>query len=243
MPIAVVAGLFLASLALRPQLLAVGPLLPFIRADLGLPAGVAGLLTSIPVLCMGIFAPLGPRLAARLGPREAFAVSLALIAGFGLLRALVPSFPLVLAATLGIGFGVGVAGAIPSMVVSTRLPSRPALGTGAYAGGIVAGSTLAAALAVPLAIDGAWRLALAAISVASFLAVVVWLVLVRPDPSVPAPGAARAAPSVAEPDGMGARRWCSVSNRCSTTASCRGWRTCSSNVAGRRLPPGRCWRS
>ena len=182
MPLGVVAALFLASLALRPQLLAVGPLLPFIRADLDLPAGVAGLLTSIPVLCMGIFAPLGPRLAARLGPREAFAVSLALIAGFGLLRAVVPSFPLVLAATLGIGFGVGVAGAIPSMVVSTRMPSRPALGTGAYAGGIVAGSTLAAALAVPLALDGAWRVALAVISVASFLAIVVWLVLVRPDP-------------------------------------------------------------
>ncbi len=67
-PIAVVVGLFVASLALRMQLLSIGPLLPLIRADLGLSAAPAGLLTTIPVLCMGLFAPFGPRLASRLGP-------------------------------------------------------------------------------------------------------------------------------------------------------------------------------
>ena len=177
--IAVVAALFLASLALRPQLLAIGPLLPLIRDDLGLPASVAGLLTTIPVLCMGIFAPFGPRLAGRLGPRRGFALCLVLIAGLGLTRAVAPAYPLVLVATFGIGVGIGVAGAIPSMVVSQRLASRPALGTGAYAGGIVLGSTLAAAVAVPLAFGGDWRASLALISAASFASVAAWLLLVR----------------------------------------------------------------
>ena len=180
-PIRVVAGLFLASLALRPQILAIGPLLPLIRADLGLPAGVAGLLTTIPVLCMGVFAPIGPRVAARLGTRTAFATCLSLIVGFGLLRALIPSAELVLAATLGVGVGIGTAGAIPSMVVSQRIARRPALGTGAYAGGIVAGSTLAAAFAVPLAVGGDWRRALAVISLVSLTSVAAWLILVRGD--------------------------------------------------------------
>jgi CP family cyanate transporter-like MFS transporter len=120
-PLRVVAGLFLASLALRPQILAVGPLLPLIRADLGLSAGVAGLLTAIPVLCMGVFAPIGPRIAAIVGTRSAIAACLALIVGFGLIRSIAPSFELVLAATLGIGIGIGIAGAIPSMVVSQRI--------------------------------------------------------------------------------------------------------------------------
>jgi CP family cyanate transporter-like MFS transporter len=180
-PIAVVVGLFVASLALRPQLLAIGPLLPLIRSDLDLSAGLAGLLTTIPVLCMGIFAPVGPRVAARLGGRGALAVCLALISGFGLVRALVPSYPLVLAATLGIGIAIGVAGAIPSMIVSRRIATRPALGTGAYAGGIVAGSTLASGLAVPLAIDDDWRRALLIMSLVSLLATAAWLVLVGAD--------------------------------------------------------------
>ena len=182
-PPRVVAGLFLASLAMRPQILAIGPLLPLIRPDLGLTAGVAGLLTTIPVLCMGVFAPIGPQVAARLGTRLAFAGCLTLIIGFGLLRSIAPSVELLLLATLGIGIGIGTAGAIPSMVVSQRIAERPALGTGAYAGGIVAGSTLAAAFAVPLALDGDWRRALLTISVLSVLSLGAWLLLVGGGPS------------------------------------------------------------
>ncbi len=178
-PLTVVIALFLGSLALRPQVLAIGPLLPLIRDDLGLSASLAGLLTTIPVLCMGLFAPVGPQIAARLGPRVAFAACLGLIVGFGVVRAVAPGFPLVLLATLGIGIGIGCAGAIPSMIVSQRIASRPALGTGAYAGGIVAGSTIGAAVAVPLAIGGEWRLSLAAVSVASIIPIVLWLLLVR----------------------------------------------------------------
>ncbi len=179
--LAVVAGLFVASLTLRPPLLAIGPLLPLIRDDLGLPASLAGLLTTIPVLCMGLFAPFGPRIASRLGPRTAFAVSTGIIAAMSVLRALAPTYPLVLLATFGIGIGIGMAGPIPSMVVSRRLPSRPALGTGAYAAGITAGSALAAALAVPIASAGGWRLSLLVMALVSFLAVGAWLVLVRGD--------------------------------------------------------------
>ncbi len=184
-PLGVVAGLFIASLALRPQLLAIGPLLPLIRADLDLPASLAGLLTTIPVLCMGIFAPIGPRFAARLGPRTAFAVCLGLIVAFGLLRAMAPDFALVLVATFGLGIGVGVAGAIPSMVVSQRIPDRPALGTGAYAAGIVAGSTIAAGVAVPLAVGEDWRLSLLLLSAASLVSIAAWLLLVRGEGRIP----------------------------------------------------------
>jgi MFS transporter, CP family, cyanate transporter len=181
-PLTVVLGLFLASLALRPQLLSIGPLLPSIRADLDLPASVGGLITTIPVLCMGLFAPVGPRIAARLGPRFAFAICLGCIAGFGIVRALVPSVELLLAATLGIGIGIGMAGAVPSMVVSQHLPGHRAMGTGAYAGGIVAGSALAAAVAVPLALGGeAWQRSLAIISILSIGSLGAWLLLVRSD--------------------------------------------------------------
>ncbi|HET7726602.1 MAG TPA: MFS transporter [Candidatus Limnocylindrales bacterium] len=194
-PIAAVAALFLAAVALRPQLLAVGPLLPLIRDDLGLPAAPAGLLTTIPVLCMGLFAPLGPRVAARFGTRAALGGTLLAIVALGVARVAAPDYTLVLAATLGIGIAIGIAGPIPSIVVSQRLPARPALGTGAYAGGIVLGSTIAAAVAVPLAIGGAWRLSLAIISLASAASLVAWLALIpRREPPVPLPRRALALP-------------------------------------------------
>jgi CP family cyanate transporter-like MFS transporter len=175
-------ALFVGAIALRPQILAIGPLLPLIRADLDLPAGVAGLLTTIPVLCMGLFAPFGPRLAARVGPRAALSICLGLIGGAGLLRAAAPDVGFVLAATLGIGIGIGLSGAIPAIVVAQRLTHAPVHGTSAYAAGIVAGSTVAAAVAVPLAVDGEWRLSLAIISVSVLVSLGVWFALLRHDP-------------------------------------------------------------
>jgi CP family cyanate transporter-like MFS transporter len=185
-PRSVLAGLFVASIALRPQVLIIGPLVPIIRTDLDLSASVAALLTTLPVLCMGLFAPAGPRIAARFGPRVAFAGCLAVIAVAGLLRAYAPGLPVLLVLTIAIGIGIGAAGAIPSMVVAGRIPWRPALGTGAYAAGIVTGSTVAAAVAVPLAGGDDWRRALLVVSAASCLAVAAWLVLVSPDARRPA---------------------------------------------------------
>lgn len=176
------AGLLVVTLALRPQIIGIGPLVPAIRSDLGISHGVAGLLGTIPVLCMGLFAPFGPTVARRLGPRRAIAACIAAIAAFGLIRAVVPGAPLVLAATFGIGVGTGIVGPIFTMFVRLRTPDRPALGTGAYAAGIVIGATVAAAVAVPIAGPAFdWRLTFAVFSIAGLVSVVGWLLIVPPD--------------------------------------------------------------
>jgi CP family cyanate transporter-like MFS transporter len=172
-------ALMLVALALRPQVISIGPLLPSIRADLGISHGVAGLLGTVPVVCMGLFAPLGPWLARRFGPRMAVGLCAAGVAGFGLLRAFAPGAPAILALTFGIGIGLGAIGPVLSMIVRLRAPDRPALATGSYASGIVLGATVAAAIAVPLAGPGGdWRFALAAFSVAALGSLAVWIVLV-----------------------------------------------------------------
>ncbi len=186
-PVAVLAALFIVTLALRPQLVGLGPLLPEIQTELGLSHAVAGLLTTIPVLCMGLFAPLGPVIAARFGARRTLAVCVAGIVAFGLLRAAVPGPVAIVATTLGLGLAMGTAGALMSIVVKERAPSRPALATGVYAAGIVAGSLIAAAAAVPLALAlGGWRAATAVFAVASIGSLVGWLTLLPGDgPTLP----------------------------------------------------------
>ena len=69
----VLAALLLVSLAVRPQLAAIGPLAGGIIDELGVSHAFVGLLTTVPVLCMGLFAPFGPPLARRLGGRRAIA--------------------------------------------------------------------------------------------------------------------------------------------------------------------------
>lgn len=185
------AALFLGALALRPQLVGVGPLIPEVDDDLGVSHAVAGLLGTIPVLCMGLFAPPAAYVAARLGTRAAIGACLAGIAAFGLMRAAAPGAPLVLALTLPIGVGMGLAGALMPVAVKERFAHRPAFASGVYTTGINMGSALSSALAVPIAAAwGGWRAALAVFSACTILCFAGWLFFTPPVRS----GRAQAAP-------------------------------------------------
>ena len=56
------------------------PLLDEVRADLGLSAAVAGLLTAVPLLCFGLFAPFVPMLVRMVAIQRVVAVCAALTA-------------------------------------------------------------------------------------------------------------------------------------------------------------------
>jgi CP family cyanate transporter-like MFS transporter len=174
------AGLFAASLSLRPQIVAVGPLLPAIQHGLHVSHSVAGLLPTFVVLCMGLFAPAGVGLAHRVGARTSVAVALAVIGGFGVARALVPGAAAVIVLTIPVGIGVAVAGTLMPREVKEAWPERPAFATGVYTTGISLGAAVSAALAVPLAdILFGWRGSLVALSAFTALLVVPWLLFTR----------------------------------------------------------------
>ena len=107
-------------------------------------------------------------------------IGLAFIGVFGLLRALAPSAALVVLLTWGVGIGMGLGNALAPLAVRETVPERPATGTGVYTTGIQIGSTVAAAIAVPLAcILVVWRGALIALSVVACVIAVAWAVLER----------------------------------------------------------------
>jgi CP family cyanate transporter-like MFS transporter len=143
------------------------------------------------VLCMGLLAPLGPVLAASIGPRMGTAVCVALVGVFGVARALLPDATTVLLATVGVGVGMAVVGPILPMIVRARLPHHPAAGTGAYVVGLTIGGALTAKVAVTLADSfGGWRGSFAIVSAAAFVSLAAWLWLAPRDT-----GFVRAAPS------------------------------------------------
>ncbi len=181
--IGLLAGLFLAGLALRPQIVGVGPLIPAIERDLDVSHAVAGLLGTIPVLCMGVFALPAPAVTRRYGSRFAIAACLALIGVFGVARAAAPGAAAVIALTFGVGLGLGFAQALMPVAVKERFASRPALATGIYVLGINIGSAISSALAVPIAhAAGGWRWSLAVFSAFTIALVAVWGWLTRGEP-------------------------------------------------------------
>lgn len=174
-PSARVVALFAVGLVLRPQIVGIGPLLPRIETSLGISHGVAGLLPTIPVLCMGVFAPLAPAVLRRLGSRLAIGVALLVAAAFGVVRAVVPGAAPVLALTVPLGIGIAVAGTLLPVVVKEEHPRRPMLGTGVYTTGINVGATVSSLAAAPLAAVVGWRTTLVVYSVVAAALVAPWL--------------------------------------------------------------------
>ena len=177
-------ALFACALALRPQIVGIGPLLPGIQDDLGVSHAVAGLLGTIPVLCMGLFAPPAPYLLRWIGSRSALGASIALIGAAGVARAVAPgAVPLVLL-TFPVGVGIGLAGTLMPVAVKERFPHRPALATGIYTTGINTGSAVSAAAAVPIAAAaGGWRTALLVFSGVTVALAALWLAQTRGRPA------------------------------------------------------------
>jgi CP family cyanate transporter-like MFS transporter len=175
-----VIGLLLTSLTLRPQVVGVGPLVPEIQQALGMSHAFTGLLVTIPVLCLGIFAPLAPIIAGRIGAINAVSAAGLLIAAAGMARALVPGATGLLIFTFLLGIGMGVGNALMVIAVKERFADRPLLLTAVYSTGIQVGATASAVLAVPLSfwLDG-WRGSLFAMSAASLVFVLAWIVVTR----------------------------------------------------------------
>ena len=87
-PLFLLFGLVLVALNLRPALSSISPLLGEVSASLHLSAAAAGLLTTLPVLCLGLFAPFAPRLARRFGAERVILGILLLLAIGIVLRSL-----------------------------------------------------------------------------------------------------------------------------------------------------------
>ena len=177
------AALLFAGLTFRPQIVGAGPLFPSIQDDLDVSHAVIGLLGTIPVLCMGIFAPTAVHVVRRVGTRVAIAASIGMVGVFGVLRAVAPGAALVVALTLGVGIGMGIGGAVVPIAVKERFARRSGLATGVYTTGIQLGCAVSSAAAVPLALGlGSWRWSLGVFSVVTCALAVVALATTRGEP-------------------------------------------------------------
>src|SRR3954462_7436948 len=147
--VALVAAIVAVALNQRPAVVAVAPVLRDLRADTGLSAALAGLLTTLPVLCFGAFAPVAPRLGRRIGLETAVALSLLLLAG-GIALRLLPPVALLYAGSLIAGAAIALANVLLPAYVKREF-EHPGPVMGLYSASLNVGAAAGAAATVPLA--------------------------------------------------------------------------------------------
>lgn len=175
-----VLAIFLVALNLRAALASLPPLMQTIEHDLGLSGAVAGLLTTLPVLCMGVFAPVAQRLAHSIGREATVAVALVAVLVGLLLRLAGAVLPALMLSTLLAGVGIALCGTVLPGIVKEFFAHRPGVVTGVYLLAMMTGATAAAAGAVPIAnLLGSWQRSLAVWAVPAVVGLLAWLPVVR----------------------------------------------------------------
>jgi CP family cyanate transporter-like MFS transporter len=166
--------ILLVALNLRLAITSVPPLVERIGADLGLNRTWTGALTTLPVLCMGVFAPVAQRMAHRWGRESAVAAALVVLAVGSTLRLGGEQVPLLYLGTLLAGFGIAVGGTITPGIIKEFFPQQVGPVTAGYMLAMMGGAATASALSVPLAdAFGSWPQSLAFWGLFALLAVAV----------------------------------------------------------------------
>ena len=169
-------SLILIAFNLRPVFGSVSVLLPEVMRDTGMGPAGASLLTTLPLLCLGIFAIPAPALSRRFGPERTLFGALLLICIGTLLRG-TGSLPLLFAATALAGAGIAVSNVLLPGLVKRDFPTHAAMMTGLYTLAVCAGASSSTAFTVPLerhVFHGAWALTLAAWAVPAALVLLLW---------------------------------------------------------------------
>jgi len=181
----------LVATNLRPAIASVPPFADQISADLHLSAAQMGLLTTLPVVCMGLFAPVGALASRRVGMERTVLGAMALLGAGTLLRGFGGTAGLY-AGTIAAGTGIAVAGALLPSLVRGRFPGRAGPVTGLYTAGLIGGAMVAAAATVPVAnaLGVRWPVALQLWTVPALVALLGWLPMTGAH-TVPNVGAAR----------------------------------------------------
>lgn len=173
----------LVALNLRAALSSLPTVITEIQDATGWSEATLGVLTTIPVLCMGLIALAVPSLAMLFGRKVLVAIALLSLTLAMLLRGLESFTSLLFVSAFLAGLGIALsAGVIPG-IVREQLPDRSSQANALWTAALMGSAALGAAFTVPIAILlDSWSLALAAWAIPALIALAFWLVTQRNSP-------------------------------------------------------------
>lgn len=169
------ASLMLIAFNLRPLFSSLSVLLPELLSATSLTSAGAGYLTTLPVICLGLFAPLAPRLSERIGPERTLWLVMALLTVGTAWRGLGDVYSL-FAGTALAGAAIAMGNVLMPAVVKRDFAKSPGLMTGLCTMALCGGAAAASAFTLPLfhGLGQSWQAGLAFWAIPAALVFLIW---------------------------------------------------------------------
>jgi CP family cyanate transporter-like MFS transporter len=174
----------LISINLRTSIASVGPLIPFIREDLGISNGLAGFLTTLSLITFAIFSLFAPSLGKKLGHGKAIFLGISLLS-VGVVIRVLGGLELLFFGTALTGIGIVTDNVLMIPFFKARIPEKLGLMTALLSTGMSLFAAIASGVSVPLAVDLGlgWRGSLVFWVGLMVLALVFWIPQLKPQAS------------------------------------------------------------
>jgi CP family cyanate transporter-like MFS transporter len=170
-------GLLVVALNLRLAIASVPPLIERIHVDLGLSYTALGLLTTIPTLCMGLFALGVPLVSQSIGRERGVFWGLVLVALATASRVGSMNVLVLFASTVLVGVGIAITQALLPPLVTEYFADRESFVTGLYTACLTIGAVVASGVTAPLsALVESWPAGLAVWAVLALVGLPIWYV-------------------------------------------------------------------
>ncbi|MBD8036012.1 MFS transporter [Solibacillus sp. A46] len=180
----IILAIFLVSINLRPAVTSVGPILSTIRESLHVSSTQMSLLTSIPVFCMGLFAPLAVPIQKKYGYRLSITLLTALIGLATVTRIFFSSYSALIITSFLAGFAISIISPIINAYIKQRFPTRmePVIGVYSFATGFGAAISAGFTGIFYKSFNGNWALSLGIWGLLAIVAMICWFGFVKDAP-------------------------------------------------------------
>lgn len=161
----------LVSCNLRAPFTGVGSMVGLIQESIGLSAGGAGLLTTIPLLAFAVVSPFVGAICKKYGAGHVLLGGLSILILGVIIRNFGGSTGLYIG-TAVVGIGIAVGNVLPPAIIKVYFPEKLGLMTGLYSTFLSVGASIASGISIPLALAFGWKAALSVwllLSVPTFL--------------------------------------------------------------------------
>lgn len=166
-------GIILLGSSLRMVITVIPPILAPIQHTLHLSSGLAGSLTTIPLLCFAVLSPIAPRVSAKVGTEVALLFALIVLVIGNWMR--VYSATALIIGTLLVGIGVAFLNVLLPALVAENYPHKIGEMTSLYSFSMTFFSAISAGVSAPLAGKIGWQLTIQIFSIVAIINIITWL--------------------------------------------------------------------